>query len=113
RVILDGATPKHMHTVIKSILAASTLGFAAALPTAHAQLLSGGTSRGEFVDPALPFTSVINSTDVSLFQSGIPSQAAHTQTSIEFTAAAFGAVDNGGQLDLGNIVINNGRTLGG
>lgn len=102
-----------MHTVFKTFLAASALGLAAALPSAHAQLLSGGVTRGEFTDPALPFTSVINSTDVSLFQSGIPSRPAHTQTSIEFTASAFGEVVNGGQLDLGNIVIANGRTLGG
>lgn len=100
-----------MNTFLKSLLAASALGLAAALPSAHAQL-PAGTSRSAFTDPVLPFTSVINNTDTSLFQSGVPSKPAHTQTSIEFSAASFGEVING-QVDLGNLLITNGRTLGG
>ena len=101
-----------MHSFVKSVLTASALGLAVALPSAHAQLFSG-TTRGEFHDPDLAFTSVINSTDVSLFQSGVASKPAHTQTSIAYSSSAFGPAGDGSQIDLGQLVITNGRTLGG
>ncbi len=101
-----------MHTLVKSFLTASALGLALALPSAQAQLFSG-TTRGEFHDPNLAFTSVINSNDVSLFQSGVASKPAHTQTSLEYSSAAFGPAGDGSQIDLGSMVITNGRTLGG
>lgn len=99
-----------MHTLLKSLLTTSALGLAVALPSAQAQLFSG-TTRGEFHDPGLSFTSVINSTDVSLFQSGVPSKPAHTQTSLAYASTAFNS--SGGQIDLGTLLITNGRTLGG
>lgn len=101
-----------MHKVLKSLLTASALALAVALPSARAQLFSGAT-RGEFHDPNLSFTSVINSSDVSLFQSGVPSRPAHTQTSLSYSSAAFGPAGAGDQIELGTLLITNGRTLGG
>lgn len=104
-----------MHPFLKPLLAISALGLAAALPSAHAQLLLSGTSYGAFDDPALTYTSVSNSAAVSLFESGVPYRPFapynDTKTSIEFTSSTFADVGDGDQLDLGALQIENGITL--
>jgi hypothetical protein len=103
-----------MHLSLKSIVALSALGLAAALPSARAQLALSGNAYGTFVDPGLAFTSVSNGPVVSLFASGVPYRPQgpyfDTKTSITFTGTNFSLVGDGGQMDLGTIKIKNGIT---
>lgn len=104
-----------MHSFLKSLLAASAVALATAVPTAHAQLFLSGTSYGEFADPGLTFTSVDNGPAVSVFESGVAYRPFapynDTTTAITYTGGAFSNVGAGEQLDLGSIQIRNGVTL--
>jgi PEP-CTERM putative exosortase interaction domain len=103
-----------MHSLLKSLLAASAVAFVAAAP-AQAQLLLSGTSYGAFVDPGLTHTLVNNGPVTSVFESGVPYRPFapynHTTTAITFDGASFSDVGAGDQLDLGAIEIRNGVTL--
>lgn len=96
-----------MKRLFASFVPLAALGFAALLPSAHAQLTLSGSTRGEFTWANSIFSLIDNGPVVSHLYTGL----SLVPTKITFTGDTFAGVGAGDTFDLGTVKIKNGINI--